>query len=337
MATLEELRAQLHSKLQKYQKCFEGITVTVEEVKCPHCGNLNLVVDYQRGEVICPRCGTVVLDHLPDVAHPEYRIFSPEDVEELEHYHRIDHDTDLGTSVKYLDSKLRKVAKRVRPRIEVARYELERYFRKLVSSDVILNELVNIALYLYKRYHEVYNQRIPSFKHLAAAVAILVLKRDKDEVFRMLGLDEELQRCGYSRVKFKTLLARLKTLLPLRFRVVTKTVYLDQVERLIVQAYEKLSETFKFLKDLEARRLILQFALDLARKLVLETNLCTGRKPRSVAAACLFLSTYLFERCFTATEHIREDHVARAVGVDPNTLRSFLKIVKEKINIVVEV
>ncbi len=29
-------------------------------MRCPHCGNVNLVWDYVRGEVVCPKCGTVV-------------------------------------------------------------------------------------------------------------------------------------------------------------------------------------------------------------------------------------------------------------------------------------
>ncbi len=49
---------------------------SVSEQRCPQCGS-NVILDRERGEIICPRCGLVVEQHFVENMRPEYRIFDP--------------------------------------------------------------------------------------------------------------------------------------------------------------------------------------------------------------------------------------------------------------------
>ena len=53
---------------KKEKKGIENIT------KCPECGSVQLVRDYERGELICNSCGLVIDDAYIDQG-PEWRAF----------------------------------------------------------------------------------------------------------------------------------------------------------------------------------------------------------------------------------------------------------------------
>ena len=46
--------------------------------RCPHCGSLNLIRDYDRGETVCGSCGWVIQEKIIDEG-PEWRSFTPEE------------------------------------------------------------------------------------------------------------------------------------------------------------------------------------------------------------------------------------------------------------------
>jgi len=315
--TLEKLRTQLHTKLHN---CLSNVHVYVEEIKCPHCGNLNLVVDHQRGEVICPRCGTVVLDHLLDVVHPEYRVFDSEDAERLEHYYRIKSDLDLGTSPQYLDDKLRKIAERVVYTQEHrVRRDLEAYLSKFALSKRQLDELVELGMQIYKRYSKVYAAKIFSLKYFAAALAVVFLRKSIDEVMKTLGLERR-------RLLTKTV-SRIRQLLP---RQHSSENRLEEMLQKIVEIYEKLAEQRPALRDLEVRKTVMKIARELTQKMF-ETGLASGRQCRVIAASVLYTVLNLVNVKVTQRE------IANIAGCSDMAVRTTYRQLLEKLNIKIEV
>jgi len=86
MASLEELRSRLHNNGRNGSN---GNHVDdFPPSQCPYCGSNVLITDWERGEVVCPSCGSVVVDRLIDVSHPEYLMCEKRlvDLEDLQHY-----------------------------------------------------------------------------------------------------------------------------------------------------------------------------------------------------------------------------------------------------------
>src|SRR3989338_3939921 len=54
--------------------------MTIYIKKCPECGGINLILDKERGEVICKDCGLVIEEKMIDFSH-EWREFDHEDAD----------------------------------------------------------------------------------------------------------------------------------------------------------------------------------------------------------------------------------------------------------------
>lgn len=48
----------------------EGLEIPSSEIRCPHCGSRKFLSDYERGEVVCTRCGLLLNEHLLDMGRP---------------------------------------------------------------------------------------------------------------------------------------------------------------------------------------------------------------------------------------------------------------------------
>jgi len=76
--------------------------MTIYIKKCPECGGINLVLDKERGEVICKDCGLVIEEKMIDFSH-EWREFDHEDADKKRRsgapmtYTKF--DKGLGTSI----------------------------------------------------------------------------------------------------------------------------------------------------------------------------------------------------------------------------------------------
>ena len=44
--------------------------VSSSDIRCPNCGSRKFLSDYDRGEVVCTRCGLLVNEHLLDMGRP---------------------------------------------------------------------------------------------------------------------------------------------------------------------------------------------------------------------------------------------------------------------------
>ncbi len=70
----------LLSKLRVSGKIIEFKSEGEEKLVCPYCGSTTFIFDYENGQVICAKCGSVVLEHVIDL-RPEWRAFTAEEKE----------------------------------------------------------------------------------------------------------------------------------------------------------------------------------------------------------------------------------------------------------------
>ena len=70
----------LLSKLKVSGKIIEFKSEGEEKLVCPYCGSTTFIFDYENGQVICAKCGSVVLEHVIDL-RPEWRAFTAEEKE----------------------------------------------------------------------------------------------------------------------------------------------------------------------------------------------------------------------------------------------------------------
>ena len=339
MIQLEKLRARLHgsttTKLEeKLMGCLQNTQVQVEEIRCQHCGNTNLVVDYERGEVVCPRCGTVVVDHLPDITRPEYRLFSSEDILEREHYHRVNPalESDFGTRFDELPRELG-IRKSVVMSVHLdSRVRLEAYAQSLVKAIApslgLAEHEIEQVLRLYKAFTKRARTKIPPVRVLVGALIHLVKGTSIGKIAEVLGVEPR---------SIKGALSRLRREMPEVTQIITRKhigMYrFEQIRKAILDIYEKLAEQCDVLRRLEVRQAILGFALDLARKIV-EHRLLQGRIERGIAATCLYIAMSLFARDLPVA---KQKVIAQAAGICDITIRSIYREIVNKLNIVIQV
>ena len=76
--------------------------MTIYIKKCPECGGINLILDKERGEVICKDCGLVIEEKMVDFGH-EWREFDNEDADKKRRSGApmtyLKFDRGLGTSI----------------------------------------------------------------------------------------------------------------------------------------------------------------------------------------------------------------------------------------------
>ena len=68
----EELKALEEDaiRFEKERAKEEELETPNSDFNCTHCGSGKFIYDYERGEVVCARCGLVVYDRLLDVGAP---------------------------------------------------------------------------------------------------------------------------------------------------------------------------------------------------------------------------------------------------------------------------
>ncbi len=58
----------LLNKLRVSGKIIEFKSEGEEKLVCPYCGSTTFIFDYENGQVICAKCGSVVLEHVIDLS-----------------------------------------------------------------------------------------------------------------------------------------------------------------------------------------------------------------------------------------------------------------------------
>ncbi len=136
---LQRTRDRFQRSIPELQATGDGVgeKATVEEVsRCPECGSVHLVRDYERGERVCEECGLVLSEQFIDQG-PEWRAF---DAQQRQRRARTGapmtytiHDKGLSTDIswKNKDSYGRRIPSRNRAQL----YRLRKWQRRIRVSN----------------------------------------------------------------------------------------------------------------------------------------------------------------------------------------------------------
>ncbi|MEM3400218.1 MAG: transcription initiation factor IIB [Candidatus Micrarchaeia archaeon] len=296
---------------------------------CPDCGSKNLRRDYERGEIICTRCGLVVAENVVDEG-PEWRAFDAE---------QRDKRARGGAPIKYM-----------RPNKGLVT-EIDQYNRDIRGARISTKK--QAQLYRMRKWHKRASIATSMERNLAIALSEL------DRVGSYLGLPESVREaCAllYRKCVEKGLIrGRLIE------NVVSAVIYavcrnykiprtLDEISEISGVPKKEIGRTYRFITtelDIkiplsEPRYYVPRFAtalklsgktqekaIELLNKSV-KRGLISGRGPTGVAAAAVYIAASL------VGERRTQKEVADVAGVTEVTIRNRYRELKKELKLKID-
>ncbi len=303
----------------------------VEDIdECPSCGSERILMDYERSSIICGKCGKVITDNVKDIG-PEWRAFDQEEKNDKSRggppMNPMLHDMGLSTKIKKgtYDGKgkimnpdqkrkahqLRKWQKRSRQTsskdrsVSFAITEISKICSQLSLPGVIAKNSAN----LYREASKNNLIRGRSREGVAAAVIyascrLMDVPRTMEEIATTSPVDrKEMRRT------FQTLARGLDLDIP----PVDPVKFVNRFGSILDLDHEVVKRSKEILNKAKEKRLV------------------TGRNPRGVVGACLYLA---------ATENgidIPQTEIARAVNVTEVTVRNRFREINDELNLGIDV
>lgn len=282
---------------------------------CPICGN-SLIGDYDKGELVCPRCGFVAAEQTEDRG-PEWKAM---DLEEKERRVRVGsprtyslHDFGLTTEIggEMRDSHGRSLD----PYMRMAIGKMKKWQTRIRTSTSEERGLSNVL----SKVSEVSNQlNLPKMAsetaaHIYRVSAKLKVAKSKSIIgMTAASIYLACRKCGVGRsLKEVARAARVdKRTVAKYYRLVLKEVERDYVPPPSVQKYiSKLINVARI--DPKVERLALQLASKTN-----DTKISSGKAPAGLAAAYVYISSVLLG------EHVPQREIAEVAEVTEVTVRN---------------
>jgi len=292
---------------------------------CPECGSIRLITDYKRGETYCQDCGLVVNEVYIDPG-PEWSVY------DSRHYKRIRvgpavtnalHDKGFSTEISYsnrdatgqrlsgdakaIASRLRAVHKKQKIRgsgeknLIVSMMEIGR----LVSALGLHSDIKERAATIFRGAHEM---RLTQRRHYEALAAASVYAAIKEA-----GLPRTLKEIIKISPAKEKHIGRI-------YRMLLRELNINVAPTDPKDLLTRFSNTLGL--DNETRKEA-EKILDKAIKM----NMLTGKDPRSLVAASIYIASQLMRRPRTQKE------IANRVGVTEVTIRNRYKELSAKLGI----
>jgi len=289
---------------------------------CPSCGH-KLILDLESGELLCPKCGVVIKDRVVDEG-PEWKAI---DLEDKQKRVRVGapmtyllHDEGLTTFIgnkPYGGSGRGEEFKNIRAaysrvRVNSDERSLMQILEKIddISRKLSLpNNVAETAAYF------VHSKDVRLFlknkgqREMAAALVYLSC--------RICNLNRSLKEVSEASGLKKKDVAKYYRLLAQRFP--TSSIKRPTVSNYVTKAANLLNLSTK------AERL----ALALSSK-VESSKFSHGKNPAGLAAACIYISSTLYD------EAVSSDELASSLNVTPLTIRNRVKEILRSFDILVE-
>ena len=294
--------------------------------KCPDCGSSSIKKDYERGELVCTKCGMVITDNIADMG-PEWRAFDAEQREKRARggaptkYTRPNKGLSTEIDLKNVDIK----GGRISPQKQAQMYRIRKWHKRAsIASSVernlaiALTELDRIASYLglspdiresaavlYRRCIKAELIRGRLIESVVAAVIYAVCRmngipRTLDEIARISGIEKKEIGRAYRFVRRE---------LDLDVPLTDPTQYVPKFVAALKLSGEVQETGIKLLKD------------------SLKSGLISGRGPTGVAAAAVYIASALHGEKRTQKE------VADVAGVTEVTIRNRYRELKKELKI----
>ncbi|MHA1673610.1 MAG: transcription initiation factor IIB [Promethearchaeota archaeon] len=279
-----------------------------ESEMCPECTSLSLILDPQRGDIICSECGAVVDSHMMD-PKPEWRSFSAQDYARRS---RVGaplsltfHDKGLSTVIDCRD--FDGMGKKLSPSSRNQAYKLRKWQTRMSihsSKDrnlaFAMTELtrvssqMNLTRFIQETAAKIYRKSVQMdlikgrsiesmvIAALYTACRILNLPKTLDEFLNYTQVEKRYLSKSY-RVIVQSLKLRIPTVIPTKF--------VPRFAQDLQISPESQYQAIKILK--------------IAQKL----GITSGKDPSSLAAASLYVATLLLGENKTQKEIAQVAHV----------------------------
>jgi transcription initiation factor TFIIB len=296
-------------------------------VVCSLCKSDLIITDSESAEVICGKCGMIILDKIQENNRPEWRAFNSEEVNKKNRsgtpaslaYHDMGLSTVIGktdrdASGRKIDAAMHSTMKRLRI-WDFRTKEHSSTDRNLMLSfnelDILKDKLglsnttVEKAAYIYRK-----AQRRGLIKGrsiiglLTAAVYVSCREMGIPRTLKDMNTASNVKRKSISRM-YRLLVVELDLKVPLA----------DPM-KCIAKVANNASLTEK------TKRKAMSIMNDISKKNMLAAD---GKDPMGFAATILYLS------CLKAGESISQIDISRAAGVTEVTLRNRLKDIRSQI------
>ncbi len=300
-----------------------------KQKKCPECGSVKLVRDYERAELVCAECGFIIHDKIMDMG-PEWRAF---DQEQRERRGRVGapmtftiHDKGLSTMIDWRDRDSH--GKDLTPKRRAQIYRLRKWQRRIRVSDATernlafaLSEIDRMSSHLglprnvreaaaviYRRAVEERLIRGRSIEGVAAAALYAACRECK--VPRTLDEIADVSRVSKKEIgRSYRFIARE---LLIHLRPTSPTDYIPRFGSELGLSGEVQSKAIELLKEATKK------------------GLTSGRGPTGVAAAAIYIASVLYG------ERRTQRDVADVARVTEVTVRNRYKELCEKLGLDVE-
>ncbi|MCS4537594.1 MAG: transcription factor IIB [Thaumarchaeota archaeon] len=282
--------------------------------RCPNCRR-PLIGDYDKGEVLCPKCGLVIVDHVQDMS-PEWKALDPEDklkrvrvgAPRTLALHDFGLTTEIGESAHgngrsmspYMKASLetmRKWQRRIRTSSSQERGLSDVLSRiSEISENLSLpDSITETAAHIYRTSAKMKFAKSKSIIGMAAASVYLACRK--------CGIGRTIKEVAKAASIDKGAVAKY-------YRLIIRETENDYVPPHPVQKYiSKLVNTAKI--DPKVERLALNLATEMK-----DTKISSGKAPAGLAAAYIYISAVM------EGQHLPQREIAEIAEVTEVTVRN---------------
>lgn len=294
---------------------------------CSECGGTEVVQDLEKGERICAACGLVISDHRIDTG-PEWRAFTADEKDARSRTgaptNYAIHDKGLSTMIDWRDHDSQGKRFTAKKRSEI--YRLRKWqIRTRVHSSVdrnlaqAMSELDRLASQL---------GLTRSIKELAALLyRKLIIRR----LARSRSIDAMVGASIYAACRLRSAPRSLEEI-SRHSRVTKKKI--GQHYRLLVEKLglrmpisEPANYVPRFITQLGLPGKVQRRVLEILEDAKKQRSLITGRDPRGLAAAAIYIASILED------SRVTQRNIAMAAGVTEVTVRNRYKELVKRLNI----
>ncbi len=317
-STLEGTSTEMASNIDETKK-EEIKTIETPDQSCPECGGHDVIRDKTKGEVICTTCGLVLSDHRIDTG-PEWRAFTSAERDSRARTGAPAsyalHDKGLSTMIDWRDRDSKGSTFSARQRAQIYRLRkwqirtrvhssLDRNLAQAMTEIDRLSSQLGLSHGMREHAARLYRKLIAgrlwrsrSIDATAAAAVYAACRRRGSP----RSIEEIAEHSRESKKKIAAHYRMLVTKLKLRMPISSPENYVS-----------------RFISDLNLPPEVQRITVNIIERAKQVRNLVSGRDPRGIAAAAIYIASIM-------TDHrVTQRDISRVSGVTEVTIRNRYK------------
>ena len=296
---------------------------------CPECKSTDLEYDYERAEISCKHCGLVIDEEIMDLG-PEWRAF---DHEQRNSRTRVGapstntiHDKGLSTMIDWKNQDIYGKAIPVRDRIQW--YRLRKWQKRIRVSGVTER---NLAFALSEMDRDASKLNLP--RSVREDASVIYRQAVKEKLIRGRSIEGVVAATLYAACRRCNIPRTLDEIAEVS-RVTKKEVgrtyrFITRKLNIQLKPTSPVDYVPRFASDLQLSGIVESRAIEIIN-LAIKKGLTSGRSPTGVAAAALYMSSFLLNERKTQKE------IADVAGVTEVTIRNRYKELSKNLQIKLE-